>query len=290
MRWPGSSSDCCCAITGSPFGFLYDLEANGDARFLALSGLAPESLKGQKLYQAARTRVKKQLYFVISRSNSFVFAPVNEGHTVLEGAPELSPFNSGELIDTLPVENFLGVPLKIRGETVGAIGLVNRPGGFTEREASVVETFAPTAALAIQSARNELARQLAMDYLAQAQKMEAVGHLAGGIAHDFNNLLTVINGYSGLLLKKLAQGTPLRSDLEVILGAGERAAELTRQLLAFSRRQVLEPRVLNLNALIGGLEKILRRLIREDIEIELPFRPRPWAGGGRPGTDWSRSS
>jgi PAS domain S-box-containing protein len=101
----------------------------------------------------------------------------------------------------------------------------------------------------------------------QSQKMEAVGRLAGGVAHDFNNLLTAIIGYSEILQRKLQPGAPMWEELQQIRRAGERAAGLTKQLLAFSRRQVLAPVVLDLNALITGLEDLLRRLIREDIHL-----------------------
>jgi len=106
------------------------------------------------------------------------------------------------------------------------------------------------------------------DQLRQAQKMEAVGRLAGGVAHDFNNLLTAIGGYSDLLLADLATADPRRGDVEEIKKAAERAAALTRQLLAFSRRQVLQPKVLDLNGVIAGAERLLRRLIGEHIRLE----------------------
>jgi signal transduction histidine kinase/ActR/RegA family two-component response regulator len=109
------------------------------------------------------------------------------------------------------------------------------------------------------------------DQLRQSQKMEAVGRLAGGVAHDFNNMLTVINGYCGLSLKNVDADSDLRRNFEEIEKAAERAASLTGQLLAFSRKQVLKPRIINLNNVISGMEKMLRRLIGEDVEFSTSF-------------------
>lgn len=105
--------------------------------------------------------------------------------------------------------------------------------------------------------------------LLQAQKMEAVGRLSGGVAHDFNNLLTTILGYSNLALKKLPEGDPVKDDILDIRTAGERAAVLTRQLLAFSRKQDLESKVVNLNSIVDSLGKMVGRLIGEDVTLEL---------------------
>ena len=119
--------------------------------------------------------------------------------------------------------------------------------------------------------------------LRQAQKMEAVGRLAGGIAHDFNNLLTAILGSAQLALREVDPSHAVREDLEEIRRAGLRAADLTRQLLAYSRRQVVAPRVIDLTEAVRNLDSMLRRLIREDIELDLTLAPAPLAVRSDPG-------
>jgi len=109
--------------------------------------------------------------------------------------------------------------------------------------------------------------------LRQAQKMEAIGKLAGGIAHDFNNIVTIITGYSDLLVSRIGPEDPMRRELEQIKKAGDRAHSLTRQLLAFSRRQMLQPKVLDLNAVVTNLEPMLQRLIGENIELATVMKP-----------------
>ncbi|MEO7862644.1 MAG: response regulator, partial [Nitrospirales bacterium] len=109
--------------------------------------------------------------------------------------------------------------------------------------------------------------------LREGQKLESVGQLAGGIAHDFNNLLTVINGSSAMLLKSMASDDPRMAQVEMIKAAGDRAAVLTHQLLAFGRRQVLVPKILHLNDVVMSMERLLRRLIGEDIELLTVLEP-----------------
>jgi signal transduction histidine kinase len=117
--------------------------------------------------------------------------------------------------------------------------------------------------------RAETSLRTTEEQLRHAQKMEAVGRLAGGIAHDFNNILSVILSYTTFAIDVLKPGDPMRDDLETVRGAGERAADLTRQLLAFSRQQVLEPRVMDLAKIVRAIEKMLARLVGEDVSVSV---------------------
>jgi len=151
------------------------------------------------------------------------------------------------------------------------VDLIARPLEFAGRRARLV------------LARDVSAQRQLEEQLRQSQKMEAVGQLAGGIAHDFNNLLTAILGSTQLLLHSTPPGDPRREDAEEIRHAGLRAAELTRQLLAFSRRQVLAPKVLDLNAVVANVDRMLRRLLGEDVELVTSLQPAAGAVNADPG-------
>jgi PAS domain S-box-containing protein len=157
--------------------------------------------------------------------------------------------------------------LRKNGDVVWAnlmVSLLRSPSGDPLHFVAVVEDI--TGQKRAGEERRHLERQLL-----QAQKMESVGRLAGGVAHDFNNHLAVINGYCAMLLDEMGPGDPLREQVDEILLAGNRAATLTQQLLAFSRKQVAEPRVISLNDVVAEAGKMLSRLIGDDIEIVTHF-------------------
>jgi two-component system, cell cycle sensor histidine kinase and response regulator CckA len=129
----------------------------------------------------------------------------------------------------------------------------------------------------------ETERRNLEDQLRLAQKMEAIGSLAGGVAHDFNNMLNIISGYAQMAKEKLDRSDSLYDDITEILAAADRAAKLTRQLLAFSRRQVLQPVVLNLNQIVSELEKMLRRVLGADIDLHQVLAPTLGAVRADPG-------
>ena len=151
---------------------------------------------------------------------------------------------------------------------------VIRPGGdIAHAEMRVVDSEWEGEKVRIACLRDVTAQREMESQVRQLQKMEALGRLAGGVAHDFNNLLTTIIGNAQLVLSDLQKGDPLSEDIQEIKRAGERGAALTRQLLAFSRKQVVEPVVLDLNELIRNLEKMLRRMIGEDVRLEMALDP-----------------
>jgi PAS domain S-box-containing protein len=158
-----------------------------------------------------------------------------------------------------------GTPFDLELQLISATGR-----RFWARGIGHAERNAAGAIARIQGAFQDITdRRKLEEQFRQAQKMEAVGQLAGGVAHDFNNLLSVILSYASLILGDLEPGDKLRPDIEEIRRAGERAGELTHQLLAFSRQQMLQPRVIDLNQIVTGLQKMLRRLLGDDVALSL---------------------
>ena len=186
--------------------------------------------------------------------------------------------------------SYAGVPLRIENRPIGILGIYCRHAvrEFNQEDLDHLSIVANHVAVAVHNQRlyRELAerkaelettieqRARAEEQLLQSQKLDALGRLAGGIAHDFNNMLAVINGYSELLLAMAEPGSVIEKGLNEMLRAGQRAAQLTQQLLAFGRRQMLTLSLLDLNEMIRSMLEMLQRLVGEDIELIFEAEPR----------------
>ena len=172
------------------------------------------------------------------------------------------------------LRSFLTVPMFSKGEVTSVLHLRSAQShGYQASHVALAERRANQIAGAVANSQLYSERERLQEQIVQAQKMEAIGQLAGGVAHDFNNLLTPIMGYSQMELQKNHEDKQLHNRISEIYEAAERAAGLVHQLLAFSRKQVIEPKVLNVNDMITNLEKMLRRLIGEHIELETSLAP-----------------
>ena len=250
-------------------GHLFDASSVGfrlvEGEDLVLSGTWGAT---QGLMTVARLKVGESLTGIVAATGALLVVrdPLSD--------PRLHPAHR-EGYRALGVRAFLGVPVTIADQLIGVLTVrTSRDEGFSAADVEMATAFASQAAIALENSRLYQETQRAFDELSktkeqlvQAQKMEAIGQLAGGIAHDFNNLLMVISGRSRLFLARAAASDQGRRDVQLIDEAADRAAALTRQLLAFSRKQVLQPKPLDLNTLVGGLAPILRRLIGEHIEL-----------------------
>jgi two-component system, cell cycle sensor histidine kinase and response regulator CckA len=254
-------------------------------------GLAPVTYEGRSYVLASVIDISERL-----RAEEAVTASAAYHRTILENigdaifiadregryldvnprACELTGYSREELLrlrvtDTYPQEQRDDAAGRVTAVAGGSPLILERP--LLRKDGSVVIVEANARPLTggqmLATVRDITERRDLEKQLHQSQKMEAVGRLAGGVAHDFNNMLTAIFGYTDLMGEDLPPGSPMREDVAEVRKAAQRAAALTRQLLAFSRQQVLEPVVLNANDLIEEFDKMLRRLIGEDVELRL---------------------
>jgi PAS domain S-box-containing protein len=256
-------------IIGAEMGFVGERLSDGSLRLLAVSDMAWMALKGGSLYDHAREAINESGGYVMPRTDNVLFRPLETGEVLMSDAPAHEPDWRGIPEGHPSVYSLLLVPLKVTNEVVGLLGVANRPEGFSEANRRDLESFAPTAALAISRWRSEQERRNLEDQLRQSQKMEAVGQLAGGVAHDFNNLLQAIHGYTFLAMSDLSPESDGHAYVEEVMKAAERAAALTQQLLAFSRRQVIQPKAVDLNQAVSDMIRMLQRVIGEHIELNV---------------------
>jgi PAS domain S-box-containing protein len=178
------------------------------------------------------------------------------------------------MAEKLGIRAGVAVPILVGEELVAVIeAFLPQPGDENASLVSLLSAVGAQIGSVVQRRRIEEALRKSEEQFRQAQKMEAIGRLTGGVAHDFNNILSVILTYSWLLAEELEPDDPKRKDLLEIKAAGERAATLTHQLLAFSRRQALQPQVVDLNEIVRGMETMLQRLIGEDVELTVIHAP-----------------
>lgn len=171
-------------------------------------------------------------------------------------------------------QSALSAPMIVMGQTVGCVEVQSyEPHAYRNEHGTAMRMAANLAATAVENIDLIERERENAEQLRQSQKMDAVGQLAGGIAHDFNNLLTVITGYSDLVIRRMPATDPMRRNLDQIKKAGDRAASLTRQLLAFSRKQMFQEKVIDLNSVVADMDKMLRRLIGEDIDLVSLLEP-----------------
>jgi len=180
----------------------------------------------------------------------------------------------GECAEDQIPRSAMTVPMIVMGRTVGCVEIQSyKTDAYLQEYVTAMRMAANLAATAVDNVSLIEREQCKEEQLRQSQKMDAIGQLAGGVAHDFNNLLTVINGYCELSLRRLAEDDPLRKNIEQIGKAGTRAAGLTRQLLAFSRQQIMHAEVLDLNSVVRDMDNMLQRLIGEDMDLVTLLKP-----------------
>jgi PAS domain S-box-containing protein len=248
-----------------------------------------EMAEQQRVEDALRASEERFRLLVESAKDFAMYMVGPEGHVTTwnDGAQRMKGYGSAEIIGRhiscfyTEEDQRQGKPAELLATAAG-VGRAEDVGWHVRREGS--RFWANSILTALRATDGKLRgythvirdithRKQLEEQLYQAQKMEAVGRLAGGVAHDFNNVLTIITGYGDLLLKRFPPEDSAHGLMREILMAGERAAGLTRQLLAFSRRQVLAPKILKLNAVIAETHKMLRRLIGEDIQLQMVTEP-----------------
>ena len=248
-------------LTGSKFGFIGELNQAGLFDTIAMSDPGWDACK---MPESDAMRLTENM-----KIRGYHKAALRDGESRIVNDPASHPDRVGIPEGHPPITCFLGVPLKYGDETIGMIGLANKESGYDLTDKQAVETLCVSFVEALMHKEAEEALRNKAEELRQAQKMEAVGGLAGGIAHEFNNLLQAIDGYTNYAMEGLSAEEQRYQDLQQVRKATDRAATLTRQLLGFSRRQVLRRKNVDPNHVVADLTKLVRPVIGEHIQLEL---------------------
>lgn len=260
--------------TQSEFGFLGVVLEGPVLRVLAHQGISWDVKINREMYDEKMRQHAAYGYFEVSHHHNLLGEVMRKGRTVVSNSPETDPLSGGIPAGHPPLHSFLGVPIFKGPETVGVISVANRPGGYTGQESRYLETMSQATGVLYDSYRQSLKRAALEEeqkrlelQVRQAQKMEVLGRLAGGVAHDFNNMLMVLGGCTELLERSLPRESPAHMYLDQIQRTTQKAAAITKQLLAFSRKQVLDLRPMDLHEALTESEFMLPRLLGSDVEL-----------------------
>jgi two-component system cell cycle sensor histidine kinase/response regulator CckA len=260
--------------TQSQYGFLGVALEENVLRVLAHDGIVWDMHLNRTMYEEKIRQHATDGYFEVPAVHNLLGEVISKGKTVVANSPGTDPRSGGLPAGHPPMYSFLGVPIFKGKETVGLIGIANRPGGYTGQELGYLETMSQATGVLYDSYRQNLKRSALEGQqekleaqMRQSQKMEVLGRLAGGVAHDFNNMLMVLGGCSELLDRSLPKESAARIYLDQIQRTTEKAAAITKQLLAFSRKQVLEFRPMDLHEALTESEFMLPRLLGSDVEL-----------------------
>jgi signal transduction histidine kinase len=275
----GAASECLLAYalrqTQSEIGFLGVVLEGPVLRILAHHGSRWQPGLKQELFESKMKQQAERGYFELDRPENLLGSVMSSGgKTVIANAVMTDPRAKGHLPGHPQVHSFLGVPIFKGEEVVGVIAVANRAGGYTGEVVGSLETICQATGVLYDNYRQSLQREqleqqrsrLEAEFR-QSQKMEVLGQLAGGIAHDFNNSLMVLSGSADLLEGVLPPNSAGSAYLEQIRRTTEKAAIVTKQLLAFSRKQVLDVKPIDVHEVLSDCECIMPRLLGSDVEL-----------------------